>query len=253
VDLREILSYLEAQNRAYFTTDKPGYLVEVYEQLRKLKAASVSIEWLQTNLVLRARTNPDYRILSLAPTPEALQDFAAHLGQCFGAMGVNLQRKHYPLCNDVSSALLIEYAGAQIILGGDVTSAGWRSARSKWHQRVGPCILVKASHHGSEGSYFEDAWREWQVTDIHSPTTIVTTPYRRSARLPTPAGVAKLNEHGQFFLTGAQQAPELPDGPGWAILGPILNPHIDDVSANRTDHFRCIVNDAGAVTERGWL
>lgn len=249
VDARQVVAFIETKFRKLFIRKESSYIVRAYELLDAAIKAGMRLQWVVPNLTLKQSS--DYRVVGLAPAPEEVHRFTSSLGAFFRDGPINLQQKHQHT-NDISSALLIEYAGCQVVLGGDVTKAGWKSARSHWNRPVGPCLLVKASHHGSEGSYSEEIWREWQSVGPGSVTTIVTTPYRKASRLPSAAGVAKLGQHGKVFVTGCQADPELPTGPGWALLGPIFDPEVQQVTGDRTNHFCCSISASGSI-KRDWI
>lgn len=57
-----------------------------------------------------------------------------------------------PNLNDLSIALMLEYGGQQIVLGGDGTAANWTTNAGQWSTSRLPFspVAVKLPHHGSE-------------------------------------------------------------------------------------------------------
>lgn len=101
--------------------------------------------------------------------------------------------------NDISGALLVEWQGARVLLGGDALRGraehheGWASA--SWID--GPAQLVKVAHHASSGAHDSGLW------DRLRPAIAVVTPYKSAAgkQPPREEQLVRLLQTSRVFLT----------------------------------------------------
>ncbi|MGE0495499.1 MAG: hypothetical protein AB7S38_40210 [Vulcanimicrobiota bacterium] len=242
-----LIAALDAELRKLYLKKSPSYFIELYAELRQT-LKSTKHEYVTTNTPLLDADG--LKITGLAPSPEMKDRFNEKLARLFGGTEVAIDKKvqHH---NEISSALLLEYGTARVVLGGDVTRPGWETAWTRIGARNGPSSLVKASHHGSENSYFEAAWHTWQSKTAEQPTTIVVTPFKR-VPLPTKEGLERLGRHGQVYATGAKVPADFPSGPAWGFLSTFAKPH-STTPPSGTSHFFARVGSSGAILEQTWL
>ncbi|MCA9795778.1 MAG: hypothetical protein KC910_28415 [Candidatus Eremiobacteraeota bacterium] len=242
-----LLAALDADLRKRYAKKKPSYYLALYGELKR-RLKSTRYEYVNANAPLLDLG--EVKISGLAPSPEMKDRFNEKLARLFAATGVEIDRR-VQYHNDISSALLIEYGAARVVLGGDVTALGWENSWPRVATRNGPSVLVKASHHGSEHSYFETAWNTWESKTAARPTTIVVTPFKR-VPLPSEEGLKLLSRHGQVYTTGAKTPDHFPAGPGWSFLSTFAKPH-STTPPSGSAHFRVEVNPDGKIVDQAWL
>mgnify|MGYP005853910865 CR=1 FL=1 len=108
--------------------------------------------------------------------------------------------------NLTSSALLVKWGGAQLLLGGDLVCAcrgfeGWASAQRSVR---GTTQIVKASHHASSQAL------HWDLLERVASTLTIVTPFKHavSSYPPQPEGIQG--------LLGRRQAVAITSIPEWA-------------------------------------
>lgn len=105
--------------------------------------------------------------------------------------------------NRVSVALSVEWHSRRVVLAGDVECrdaherSGWRGVLKSLTERgelgrVREVDLIKVAHHGSDGAFHEDAWREHCRNN--KETTAFIAPFNSSG-LPDDEAIRKLGNH----------------------------------------------------------
>jgi hypothetical protein len=95
--------------------------------------------------------------------------------------------------NDLSGALLLSWAGKQILLGGDC-NAGSEEQHHGWAghgETIGQVQILKAPHHGSETAWHEASYKEWK------PAVVLLTPFQRAGvhQPPKPEEIDQLRPY----------------------------------------------------------
>lgn len=129
------------------------------------------------------------------------------------------------VANCTSLGFLIEYGGAQVLLGGDMEDDNWthfnaaRSGNGKHKDSLPslrPC-LIKVSHHGSSTGHVPEMWKPgcgffgWRGATVDDRPLCVVTPWRRGnaeRHLPDPDVVRMISRAGCHVWETAS-SPEL--------------------------------------------
>ena len=174
----------------------------------------------------------------LAPTSYDKSKSLAHIGQLIrkDSAGVALANELADYLdgkrdsagdrpNRISVALSVEWATRRVLLAGDVEEgdgherSGWRgvltglTARGDL-ARVQDVDVVKVAHHGSDGAFLEEAWREH--CRGNRPTTLLIAPFS-SSRLPDEEALRKLGLHAARLAvsTPLHDTAQWAEGHGW--------------------------------------
>ena len=76
------------------------------------------------------------------------------------ALPAALEAPVHRRANDASLGFLMEFAGHQLVLGGDIEAEGWRHLVSEHPDWIFKPSLVKVSHHGSRTGRIDGMWQE---------------------------------------------------------------------------------------------
>lgn len=105
--------------------------------------------------------------------------------------------------NEASPAILVEYGGTRILLGGDMEQRAWKHALGQWQKAGGSprldCQLVKASHHASANGFEEGFYTR---AGAGGAPIIVVTPFNRNqSPLPSWEGYGLVRAAAAEVLT----------------------------------------------------
>lgn len=90
--------------------------------------------------------------------------------------------------NNLSYVLMFEYAGVCVVLGGDAERLVWESIVEAYPDHVLQCDILKASHHGRDSGYHEEAVCKMNpdltvVSVGKKPDTDASSRYRKYGRV----------------------------------------------------------------------
>jgi hypothetical protein len=107
---------------------------------------------------LPAMAGSALRALSLSPWADQRLNYMRIVAEGIKPHGV-IEDTHREM-NLISSALLVTYGSAQVVLGGDVEQSNWKDLRNSGRcPALSPCV-VKVSHHGSSTGRIDEMWSE---------------------------------------------------------------------------------------------
>lgn len=142
-----------------------------------------------------------FKISSLGPSSRLTEEYTSHLDKWMYQLdldggGFSLDWKAFDReCNNISAALFIEFGRTRLLFGADAEKELWGDiADSEERKNLSLSLsshFVKVSHHGSEGAYHRDSWRE--IAQKGSPSAVVT-PFN-CCRLPSNKGLTLLKQH----------------------------------------------------------
>ena len=153
-----------------------------------------------------------FRISSLSPSSQLVEDYTSHLGKCVEQIRLsgdqlNLDWKGLESAhNNISVVLLVSFGETRLLFGSDAEKKSWChivASEERQHQQLSlDSHFVKISHHGSENGYHKDAWAE--IT-LHNKPSVAITPFRGS-QLPTDKGLILLKKHcSKIYLTATKK------------------------------------------------
>ena len=135
----------------YFV-DQKKELIEVYEAALDLKEKKQT-KWRRMNEMKDLRAFAGCQFKSLSPSDNDIDRYVKKLG--------NQKRKaiDQATVNNLSSVLLLRYAGVSILLGADATSTGWKQilnvAKQNAFEGELKSQVLKVSHHGAKDEHLE--------------------------------------------------------------------------------------------------
>jgi len=146
---------------------------------------------------------PDLKISALGSTPREALEYGQYLSSCFTPKGaevvLNDQIKNVNH-NKISSALMLEWGKAKIILGGDMERGSWVEVENNIPDLA--CDLVKISHHGSENGFTSTLWSKFSPA---KGALSVFTCFSKQ-QLPRKAALAHILENSSTLFTTSASA-----------------------------------------------
>ncbi len=140
---------------------------------------------------------------SLGPWSRQRKAYLRRVGQSIDASGAVSEEPG--AANAVSSAFLVKYGQAEIVLGGDMEGPNWRALRkSGVCPEFNPC-LIKVSHHGSKTGKIPGMWDGGFFGSKRRPLIAVVTPW--NGRLPERPVLRRIKRAvTRFHVTGQKSA-----------------------------------------------
>jgi hypothetical protein len=199
----------------------------------------------------------EFEIRAVAPSTENKAAFERGLRKCFvedKLVDLFPSEDH----NLSSLALLIRFGKTQMILGGDVETAGWRHALRDFEPGLLSANLVKVPHHGSPTGHCPELWTTFATGD--KPISVITA-YRRHS-LPCHDMLCHIRDHSDYVYSPSTSVFEKPRKPlpkGMRLLRGKSAPFVGSVKRQRIAPFtglmrigfkfdsngRCIAYDPG--------
>ena len=183
--------HLKISSYNYISKAKPQYLFAIFEKIEKLKKQNL-IKNTDKNLMLghtlfeSGNIHENISITCIAPCQKDMdlyqEKYEKAAQKSIAAKELKILTKQFGIesniHNLISVALCINYHNLKIILGSDVENSSWAKILddNRYHKYTkGKIILLKAPHHGSNGAYSENIWKNWGEN-----YDIIITPYNKS-------------------------------------------------------------------------
>lgn len=152
------------------------------------------------------------RISSLSPSSSLAETYTSYVGRCLKELRGERRRFTFEwddfdaAPNLVSTILWVEFGHTRLLFGSDAVREVWEEVCESEERKNATislnCHFVKVSHHGSEGAYHENSWKE--ITAQALPDAVVT-PFTRCG-LPRNEGLNLLKDRcRKLFLTAPGQ------------------------------------------------
>jgi hypothetical protein len=131
---------------------------------------------------------------SLSPSHQTITDSKAELGRLLPTLGKGIRRFPFVAPNDLSTVLVVETAGVNLLLGADLERGqderrGWKAVVNSALRPPGKSAAYKVAHHGSSGADLHSVWESL----VDNTPTAVLTPYARGSKpLPSEADVKRI-------------------------------------------------------------
>lgn len=184
--------------------ERPSELFELFKELQRPEREIRDLEmskWLFQESLLETR----FDIMGLAPTDRDSREARMALWRAQQAMNDgNVSASEFDP-NRSSGALLLSWAGARVLLAGDVLTGGSNVQRG-WNRALkhvpGRVQVVNVAHHASLGAHHPELW------DSMSPGLAIVTPFQHAAgkQPPRPGDIERLLDSGARVVVTSRPA-----------------------------------------------
>ena len=233
----EFMATVRALEHRHLSAVRSGFS-ELHAVLETLRGRQARPAWAVANRIVFSDDNCS--VLCLSPDDAVFDDFLGTIHARYERVGQSRTRIPVLRPNRLSVALWAEVYDTAVLLGGDLTKAGWVEIVDLASRPNGIASLFKVPHHGAPDAHETRVWQEM----LHPASHAVLTPWNLGGKFrPSPNDARRLLSCTRnAYATAGPPAPRRPK-----------TRHKDAIQrtlAGTRTHLRSLTSQVGTVRLR---